>query len=293
MGGGNPQDCRGEGGAIYIPECAHAPDFLLTNPACPNNGYTICQIRANVTQWLGIPPVPWGQCTTPKSSSSLAAEATNIRAYGPSPVVGKAKGKQYAEVVGDNPACTSLFEVEVKSTRSVIKSGDFVKVRTTTITRCEAGSQAVHITAWRSQYAYVLFTTIKCGQVKFDVRVANPSVNETLLAGVQYPASDRVFFAKGAMMPRRKDAPIVPNDLDLHEIKGIYWNRVPLFKQDSINRRWGARTSHSFTAKFLISPLYKSGEAVELYPGACLLNHPDGMPYCCQAATVKVCMHFF
>ncbi len=89
------------------------------------------------------------------------------------------------------------------------------------------------------------------------------------------------------MTPRRKDNPIAPQDLDLHDIEGIYWSGVPPFKQESQNGRWGARKPYSFTAKFLISPLFKSGEEVELYPGACL-NYPNGTPYCCQGATVKV-----
>lgn len=118
--------------------------------------------------------------------------------------------------------------------------------------------------------------------------MTDPNVNDTLLAGVQYPAADRIFFARGVMAPPYKENPIAPQDLDVHVIKGIYWDGVPPFpKQEGKHGNWGTRKSHSFTSKFLISPMYKPGEVVDLFPGACL-THPNGVHYCCQAASVKV-----
>lgn len=120
------------------------------------------------------------------------------------------------------------------------------------------------------------------------MRVTDPNVNDPLLVGVQYPASERIFFAKGTVTPQRKGSPILPQDLELHEIEGVYWDRVPSSGGAKSNgRRGGPGSSYFFSTKFLVSPLFNATGKVELYPGACL-THPSGVYYCCQTAPVKV-----
>lgn len=130
---------------------------------------------------------------------------------------------------------------------------------------------------------------IRTRQLDFDVRITEPTVTDSLLVGVQYPASDRVYFAKGSMSPQRKGDLIAPQDLPVHDIKGIYWEGVPSSSNGTNKWKQGARASsrHTFSTKFLLSPFYDAAPEVDLFPGACLI-HATGVRYCCKGVAVKV-----
>lgn len=128
LGGGSTEDCRGQYGPIYVPGCAHAPDFLLPNPFCPNNCVAVSQIRGNITQWLDIPATPWDFGGCPQALLSVTSQGVGARPSGFAAAASKT-GKQVAQVVGNDPTCANLFEVVLKSTRSIAKAGGFVTVR--------------------------------------------------------------------------------------------------------------------------------------------------------------------
>lgn len=116
-------------------------------------------------------------------------------------------------------------------------------------------------------------------KVNFQVRTIDPTVTDRLLVGVQYPESEKIFFAKGSMKPQNKTEPIVPMDVELDDIEGIYWENVP-----SNGKRMRQR---SFSTQFLVSPLFDPTQKVVLFPGACLTDS-NGDHYCCRFEEITV-----